>query len=125
MNENSIRPTDEHEARLVKQLRTLAGVLQPRPDFAARLEADLLARWKLLSTPVAPRRTINPTNPRRQPMLKRLSFALAAVAAALVLALVLSPLFGGDHDLPPLPRLVYASGPGSQPALEACCVVPT
>jgi hypothetical protein len=27
-------------------------------------------------------------------------------------------LFGGDHDLPPLPRLVYASGPGSQPALE-------
>ena len=51
-------------------------------------------------------------------MLKRLSFALAAVAAALVLALVLSPLFGGDHDLPPLPRLVYASGPGSQPALE-------
>ena len=118
MNENSIHPIDEHEARLVKQLRALAGVIQPRPDFAARLEADLLARWKLLFTPVAPRRTINPTNLRRQPMFKRLSFALAAIAAVLVLALVLPALFGGDHDLPPLPRLAYASGPGSQPALE-------
>jgi len=48
-------------------------------------------------------------------MFKRLSFALAAVAAVLVLALVLPALFGGDHDLPPLPRLVSAAGPGSQP----------
>ena len=51
-------------------------------------------------------------------MFKRLSFALAAIAAVLVLALVLPMIFGGDHNLPPLPRLVYASGPGSQPALE-------
>lgn len=35
-------------------------------------------------------------------------FALAAIAA-LVLALLLPALFGGDHDLPPLPRLVYAA----------------
>jgi len=48
-------------------------------------------------------------------MLKRLFLALAAVAAVLVLALVLPALFGGDHDLPPLPRLVSAAGPGSQP----------
>jgi hypothetical protein len=34
---------------------------------------------------------------------------------ALLLAFVLPSLFGGDHNLPPLPRLVYASGPGSQP----------
>ncbi|HEC34898.1 MAG TPA: hypothetical protein ENI37_09365 [Chloroflexi bacterium] len=116
MNENSVHPTDEREARLVKQLRAWAGVIQPRPQFATQLEANLLARWKSISVPVAPRKTINPTNPkRRQPMLKRLFLALAAVAAVLVLALVLPALFGGDHDLPPLPRLVSAAGPGSQP----------
>ena len=115
MNENSVHPKDEHEARLVKQLRALAGVIQPRPQFATQLEANLLARWKPIFMPVAPRRTINPANLRRQPMFKRLSFALAAVAAVLVLALVLPVLFGGDHDLPPLPRLVSAAGPGSQP----------
>jgi LysM repeat protein len=48
-------------------------------------------------------------------MFKRLSFALAAVAAVLVMALVLPALFDGDRDLPPLPRLVSAAGPGSQP----------
>ncbi len=48
-------------------------------------------------------------------MFKRLSFALAAVAAVLVLALVLPALFGGDRDLSPLPRLVSAAGTGSQP----------
>jgi len=43
-------------------------------------------------------------------------FAIAAAAALVIaLALVIPPLLGGDHDLPPLPRLVYASGPGSQP----------
>ncbi|MDY7039872.1 MAG: hypothetical protein SVX38_03310, partial [Chloroflexota bacterium] len=35
-------------------------------------------------------------------------FALAAIVA-LVLALLLPALFGGDHDLLPLPRLVYAA----------------
>jgi hypothetical protein len=115
MNENNIYPPDEHEGQLVKQLRALASVTRPRPDFAAQLEADLLARWKLIfSTPVAPRGAINPANLRRQPMFKRLSFALAGAAALALLILFGLPLLNPRQDLPPLPSLAalsaYAQG---------------
>ena len=107
MNENSIHPLDEQEARLVEQLRALAGTTQPRPEFAARLEADLLAQWKPNPTQDAPRRTIHLTNLWRQPMFKRLSFALIG-AAIVTLALVFAlPLLLGDGSGPlaPLPLL--------------------
>jgi hypothetical protein len=107
MNENSIHPLDEQEARLVEQLRALAGTTQPRLEFTAQLEADLLAQWKPNPTQDAPRRIIHLTNLWRQPMFKRLSFALigaAIVALALIFAL---PLLLGDGSGPlaPLPLL--------------------
>jgi hypothetical protein len=107
MNENSIHPLDEQEAHLVEQLRALAGTTQPRPEFAAQLEADLLAQWKPNPTQDAPRRIIHLTNLWRQPMLKRLSFALIG-AAIVTLALVFAlPLLLGDGSGPlaPLPLL--------------------
>jgi hypothetical protein len=115
MDKNSIHPTDEREAQLVDRLRALAGVTQPRPEFAAWLEADLCARQRLISTEGMSSRTTNPINLPRQTTLKRLVFALAAVAAALALALGLPALFGDNRDLPPLPRLVHAADVGVPP----------
>lgn len=104
MNENSIHPLDEHEARLIEQLGTLAGKTQPRPEFAAQLEADLLAQWNLTPAQNALHKT---TNLWRQPMFKRLSLTLTGVAAvALALILALPLLFGnGKGPLAPLPLL--------------------
>lgn len=113
MNENSIHPLDEHEARLVERLRTWPGATHPRPEFAAQLEADLLAQWHPTPAQDRPRRIGHLTELWGQSMFKRLSLAL--VGATLALALALSALLGGRQDLPPLPRLVHASGPGSQP----------
>ncbi len=115
MTENSIHPTDEREAQLVNWLRALAGVTQPSPEFAARLEADLCARQRLISTEGVSSGTTHPINLPRQTTLKRLVFALAAVAAALALVLVLPALFGDNRDLPPLPRLVHAADVGVPP----------
>jgi hypothetical protein len=115
MDKNSIHPTDEGEAQLVDRLRTLAGVTQPRPEFAARLEADLCARQRVISTEGVSSRTTHPINLPRQTTLKRLVFALAAVAAALALALGLPALLGDNRDLPPLPRLVHAADVGIPP----------
>jgi hypothetical protein len=115
MDKNSIHPTDERKAQLVDRLRALAGVTQPRPEFTARLEADLCARQRLISTEGMSSRTTNPINVPRQTTLKRLGFALAAVAAALALALGLPALFGDNRDLPPLPRLAHAADVGVPP----------
>jgi hypothetical protein len=107
MNENSIHPLDEQVARLVEQLQALAGASQPRPEFAAQLEADLLAQWKPNPTQDAPRRIIHLTNLWRQPMLKRLSFALIGAAiVTLTLGFALPLLLGdGSGPLAPLPLL--------------------
>lgn len=59
MNENSIHPIDESEVRVVKQLHTLAGAVQPRPEFAAWLEAGLLAQWEPIPAREAPHRAID------------------------------------------------------------------
>jgi len=107
MNENSIHPLDEHEAHLIKQLRALAGETRPRPEFAAQLEADLLAQWNLTPTQDAPRRIIHLANLWRQPLFRRLSLALVGIAAvALALIFALPLLFGhGSGPLAPLPLL--------------------
>ena len=115
MDKNSIHPTDKREAQLVDRLRALAGVTQPRPEFAARLEADLCARQRLISTEGMSSRTTHPINLPRQTTLKRLVFALAAVAVALALALGIPALFGDNRDLPPLPRLAHAADVGIPP----------
>ncbi|MFB0535645.1 MAG: hypothetical protein ACETWR_11755 [Anaerolineae bacterium] len=107
MNENSIHPMDEDEARLVEQLRALAGTTQPRPEFAAQLEAGLLAQWKSTPTQDGPRRMIHLTTWWRRPMFKRLSLALiSAAVVALALIFVLPLLLGdGSGPLAPLPLL--------------------
>ena len=111
MNENSIHPMDEDEARLVEQLRALAGTTQPRPEFAAQLEADLLAQWNLTPTQGAPRRIINLTNLWEQSVLKRLSLALAG-AAVVALALIFAlPLLLGDGSGPLAPLPLLANQP--------------
>ena len=107
MNENSIHPLDEHEARLIRELHTLAEATQPCPEFAAQLEADLLAQWNLTPTQDAPRRITNLTDLWRRPMFKRLSLTLAGTAAvALALIFALPLLLGnGSGPLSPLPLL--------------------
>lgn len=117
MNENSIPPLDEDEAHLVERLRALAGSTQPRPDFAARLEADLLAQWNLTPAQRAPRRIIHLTHLWRQPMFKRLSLALTGVAAvALAIIFALSLFFGdGRGSLAPLPLMAAQSDLASTP----------
>ena len=84
---------------VVDALRLSAASLEPAPEFVERFSTTLRQR----------RITRSPSPCPRVPLSPRLIWAGAAVAVALLLAFVLLPLFGGDQDLPPLPRLVYAS----------------
>jgi len=95
-------------APVVDALRLSAARVEPAPEFVERLSTTLRQRQG----------TRSPSPHLRVSLSPRLLWAGAAVAVALLLAFVLPPLFGGDRGSPPLPRLVYASGPGSQPALE-------
>lgn len=95
------------EASIVDVLRLSAASVEPTPAFVKHLSATLHQHQITRSPSPHPRVPLSPS--------PRLLWAGAAVAAALVLALVLPALIGGDHDLPPLPRLVQASSPGSQP----------
>lgn len=94
--------------KMAQTLYALAEETRPDAAFAGRLERDVLARWN--ATELA--RDLQPE--RRQAMFKR--FALAAMAAAVVLLVVWAwPLWPGNRDrldLPMLPRLASASGGG-------------
>ena len=92
-------------APVVDALRLSAARVEPAAEFVERLSTTLRQR----------RITRSPSPRPRVPLSPRLLWAGAAVAMALLLALVLPALFGGDGDLPPLPRLVYAAGSDSQP----------
>jgi len=91
-------------APIVDALRLGAARVELTPDFVEQLSAALRhhqrahsrSRWPIVSP--------------------RLLWAGAAAVAALMLALVLPTLLGNDQNLPPLPRLAYASGTGSQAA---------
>ena len=86
-------------APVVDALRLSAARVEPAPEFVERLSTTLRQRQV----------TRSPSPHLRVSLSPRLLWAGAAVAVALLLAFVLPPLFGGDHDLPPLPRLVYAA----------------
>jgi hypothetical protein len=92
-------------APVVDALRLSAARVEPALEFVERLSTTLRQRQV----------TRSPSPRLRVSLSPRLLWAGAAIAMALLLALVLPALFGGGQDLPPLPRLVYASGPGSQP----------
>lgn len=89
------------DASIVEALRLDAARIEPDPAFVERLSARLRKDQ--------PARNPLPARTRT----RRLLYGAAAIAAAVLLALVLPALLGSKHNLPPLPRLVYAAAPES------------
>ena len=109
------------EAAIADALRLSASSIEPAPEFVERLSVQL-RRKRRLRRPSPPRR-LPSLHVRFEPIwtggLKmKKGFAIAAAAALIVALAVIIPTFlgGGDHNLPPLPRLVYASEPGARSA---------
>jgi len=106
MNENSIHLLiNEREDQLAQQLRALAEVTHPQPEYVTRLSAELLAQWEPTSAQERPHGNSRPTHLWRQPVFKQLSLALAGTTAVALMIIFVLPILLGHGNLPSLPLL--------------------
>lgn len=93
---------------VTQTLTELAEQTRPPDAFAARLEANLLARWPRRD----PAAQILQPHLGRQAMFKRWAWAITLVVVVMGV-IALQPWRQGDEELPLLPRLVSAAGGGA------------